>query len=96
MGGRSGAQRLPRSTAEAAPVAWALQWVLLVAAVPYYAWCCVTGGGERRTLGLWIVGTTVLFALQDVWFPRQGYSLAAPIALLAALLAHVISVFYYW
>ena len=66
------------------PIAWVLQWVLLIGALPYYAWLCATGSLERRVLGLWILATAVLFALQEVWFPRQGYTLAAPVAMLVA------------
>lgn len=66
------------------PDALPVQWLLLAATLPYYVLRCLAGPPARRILGLWIVATALLFALQDVWFPRQGYVLAIPVALLAA------------
>jgi len=59
-------------------------WLLLAVAGPYYLVRCLRGRAELGILGLWIVAATVLFGLQDVWFPRQGYVLATPAAMLVA------------
>jgi len=59
-----------------------------VAIGAYYVWRAIrmgTGRGTGILLLAWLAGYTLMFAPLGVWFPRQMYPLAAPFALLVAV-----------
>jgi hypothetical protein len=65
----------------------ALAWIAGALALAGYGWRAC---GERRltpVLALWVAAHPLLYAGQGVWFPRQAYVAAAPLALLVALSA---------
>jgi hypothetical protein len=62
-----------------------LAWAALLALLPYYGWRALAGPGPLAVLALWVAAYPLLYAGQGVWFPRQAYPAAAPLALLVAL-----------
>ena len=63
-------------------VAWLAGALALLCARCAFAW-----RGPVLVLALWIAAHPLVYAGQGVWFPRQAYVAAAPLALLVALLA---------
>jgi hypothetical protein len=84
-----------RGVAEIQGIAWrslsgplgsAGGWLLLAAA-PYYAFRAWTGPGRlvRVVLAVWLLVLPPLLAYQRVWFERQAFFMAVPVALLVAV-----------
>lgn len=76
---------------EAAPALVVLLFLLL-AAIGSRTGRAFSQPGENRNAGLllgaaWLMGTTVLYASQGVWYPRQTYLMLAPLALVVSALA---------
>jgi hypothetical protein len=65
----------------------ALAWIAAAPALVYYGWRACSERSLTLVLALWVAAHPLLYAGQNVWFPRQAYVAAAPLALLVALSA---------